>query len=86
MVSCSRCKSHNISVRPLRPLRDVCGLMSDDSFCCEKEMEISPEELLCRKDTLKRFEHYIHSATKTLENLTQKVGWSLDKTPTDVTI
>ncbi|XP_025409955.1 U11/U12 small nuclear ribonucleoprotein 48 kDa protein-like [Sipha flava] len=46
-------------------------------------MELSSEELLCRKNTLKQFENYIHNATKTLENFTKKIGWSLDKTPTD---
>jgi hypothetical protein len=58
----------------------------DDLLNCEKEMELSSEELLCRKNTLKQFENYIHNATKTLENFTKKIGWSLDKTPTDVTI
>lgn len=47
-------------------------------------MELSQEELLCRKDTLKQFENYIENATITLNNFVEQIGWTLDETPTDV--
>lgn len=47
-------------------------------------MDLSQEELLCRKDTLKQFENYIENATNTLNNFVEQLGWSLDETPTDV--
>lgn len=48
-------------------------------------MDLTPEELLCRRDTLKQFENYIADATNTLNNFVEKLGWTLDKTPTEVT-
>jgi len=47
-------------------------------------MDLSPEELLCRKDTLKQFENYFENATSTLNKFVEQIGWTLDKTSINV--
>lgn len=59
---------------------------SDDSFYRTLKMELSPEELLRRRDTLKQFESYIADARTTLNGFVEKLGWKLAETPTKVTI
>ncbi|XP_025208768.1 U11/U12 small nuclear ribonucleoprotein 48 kDa protein-like [Melanaphis sacchari] len=44
-------------------------------------MELSMEELLSRKETLKQFENYINDTKNTLKCFVENIGWTLDKTP-----
>lgn len=44
-------------------------------------MDLSTEELLSRKETLKQFENYIDNTRNTLKCFVEKIGWALDKTP-----
>ncbi|XP_003240028.1 serine/arginine-rich splicing factor 4 [Acyrthosiphon pisum] len=44
-------------------------------------MDLSTEELLSRKETLKQFENYIDKTSDTLKCFVEKIGWTLDKTP-----
>ncbi|XP_027840715.1 U11/U12 small nuclear ribonucleoprotein 48 kDa protein-like [Aphis gossypii] len=44
-------------------------------------MDLSTEELLNRKETLKQFDNYIEDTENTLKCFVEKVGWTLDKTP-----
>lgn len=46
-------------------------------------MDLSPKELLRRKETLKQYGNFIENATDTLSNFCEQLGWTLDKTPTD---
>lgn len=48
-------------------------------------MDLSPEELLRRRDTLEQIESYIADATTTLNDFVEKLGWKPDKIPTKVT-
>jgi len=49
-------------------------------------MDLSTEELLSRKETLKQFENYIDQTRNTLKCFVEKIGWTLDKTPKNVNI
>lgn len=49
-------------------------------------MDLSPEEQLCRKNTLKQFENYLENTTNTLKDFVEKLGWSLDETSVNVVI
>jgi len=49
-------------------------------------MDLSMEELLSRKETLKQFENHIDKTTNTLKCFVEKIGWALDKTPVNVNI
>jgi len=49
-------------------------------------MDLSTEELLSRKETLKQFENYIDKTRNTLKCFVEKIGWTLDKTPINVNI
>ncbi|XP_015376405.1 PREDICTED: U11/U12 small nuclear ribonucleoprotein 48 kDa protein-like [Diuraphis noxia] len=44
-------------------------------------MDLSTEELLSRKETLKQFENYIDQTRNTLKCFVEKIGWTLDETP-----
>lgn len=44
-------------------------------------MDLSMEELLSRKETLKQFDNYIDDTENMLKCFVEKVGWTLDKTP-----
>ncbi|KAL5232888.1 hypothetical protein ACI65C_000298 [Semiaphis heraclei] len=44
-------------------------------------MDLSTEELLSRKETLKQFENYIDQTRNTLNCFVEKIGWTLDETP-----
>ncbi|KAF0763046.1 U11/U12 small nuclear ribonucleoprotein 48 kDa protein-like [Aphis craccivora] len=44
-------------------------------------MDLSTEELLSRKETLKQFDNYIDDTENMLKCFVEKVGWTLDKTP-----
>jgi len=47
-------------------------------------MDLSLEELLCRKDMLEQFENYFKNATNTLNKFVEQIGWTLNKTSTNV--
>lgn len=49
-------------------------------------MDLSTEELLSRKETLKQFENYIDQTRNTLKCFVEKIGWTLDETPNNVNI
>lgn len=49
-------------------------------------MEISSDELLHRKNTLKQFEDYFENITNSLNNFVEQIGWTPDKLPNNVTI
>jgi len=49
-------------------------------------MDLSTEELLSRKETLKQFDNYIDDTENMLKCFVEKVGWTLDKTPIKVNI
>lgn len=49
-------------------------------------MDLSPEEITTRKDTMKHFENYFENTTNTLKYFAEKIGWTIDETSTDVTI
>lgn len=49
-------------------------------------MDLTSQEQLCRKDTLKQFETYLENTTTILNDFVDKLGWSLDETPVDVVI
>lgn len=47
-------------------------------------MDLLEEENLDRKNTLKQFENYFNNATNKLKNFVEQIGWTLDKTPMNV--
>lgn len=47
-------------------------------------MDLSEEEILDRKNALKQFENYFNNTTNKLKNFVEQIGWTLDKTPTNV--
>lgn len=47
-------------------------------------MDLSEEEILDRKNTLKQFENYFNNTTNKLKNVVEQIGWTLDKTPMNV--
>lgn len=49
-------------------------------------MDISSDELLRRKNTLKQFEDYFENITNTLNNFVEQIGWIPDKLPNNVII
>lgn len=49
-------------------------------------MDVPSEELLRREDVMKQFDVFFENTTNTLNNFVDKIGWSLDETPTNVTI
>lgn len=51
----------------------------------KKLMDLTPEEIHCRKDVLRQFDNYFETTTNTLKNFAEQIGWTLDETTTDVT-
>jgi len=49
-------------------------------------MDLSTEELLNRKETLKQFENFIDNTRNTLKCFVEEIGWTLDKTPINVNL
>lgn len=47
-------------------------------------MDLSSEELHRRTETLKEFDIFFENTTNTLNSFVEKIGWTLDETPTKV--
>lgn len=47
-------------------------------------MDLSEEDILDRKNTLKQFENYFNNTKNKLKDVVEQIGWTLDKTPMNV--
>lgn len=69
--------------KPLASNWRVWRLPPNDRFFF-RSMDLSAEELLDRKNTLREFENYFNDTTDALKNIVEKIGWTLDKTSSNV--